>query len=158
MDWLWGEWFQDDLSTFPLPYTLFLLLLHQLYLSSSGIRSRRLGTLYLRVCDGLVHGMWSVNIWWLDNSQGIWCFSGKGKESFIYWMHMGGLHTSCWGTEFIISPERPKSEEAGITIFVLWDQERFCNLLKAHVISLRDLGFRTPRFPQTHAGDSVHSL
>ena len=73
-------------------------------------------------------------------------------------MPVGGFHTSCWGTEFIISPEPPKTDEAGITISVLWDQERFCNLLKAHVISLRDLGFRTPRFPQTHAGDSVPCL
>ena len=43
--WTWGlEWFQDDLSTLHLLCTLFLLILHQLHLRSSGIRSQRLGT------------------------------------------------------------------------------------------------------------------
>ena len=37
------EWFWDDCSTSHILYTLFLLL-HQLHLRSSGIRSRRLGT------------------------------------------------------------------------------------------------------------------
>ena len=45
MDWV-GGWFQDDSSTLHLSCTLFLLLLHQLHLRSSGIRSRRLGTLF----------------------------------------------------------------------------------------------------------------
>ena len=40
---LWG-WFQDDSSTLNLLCTLFLLLLNQLHLRSSGIRSQRLGT------------------------------------------------------------------------------------------------------------------
>ena len=39
-----GGWFQDDSSALHLLCTLFLLLLHQLHLRSSGIRSRRLGT------------------------------------------------------------------------------------------------------------------
>ena len=39
-----GAWFQDDSSALHLLFTLFLLLLHQLHLRSSGIRSRRLGT------------------------------------------------------------------------------------------------------------------
>ena len=43
--WTWRlEWFQDDLSTLHLLCTLFLLILHQLHLRSSGIRSQRLGT------------------------------------------------------------------------------------------------------------------
>ena len=37
-------WFQDDSSVLHLLCTLFLLLLHQLHLRSSGIRSQRLGT------------------------------------------------------------------------------------------------------------------
>ena len=41
--WVRG-WFQDDLIPLHLLCTLFLLLLHQLHLRSSGIRSRRLGT------------------------------------------------------------------------------------------------------------------
>ena len=41
---LWVEgWFRDDSSTLPLLCTLFLLLLYQLHLRSSGIRSRGLG-------------------------------------------------------------------------------------------------------------------
>ena len=41
----WGRgWFLDDSSTLHLLCTLFLLLLHQLHLRSTGIRSRRLGT------------------------------------------------------------------------------------------------------------------
>lgn len=39
-----GEWFQDDSSTFYFLDTLFVLLLHQLYLRSTGIRSWSLGT------------------------------------------------------------------------------------------------------------------
>ena len=39
-----GGWFQDDSSALHLLCTLFLFLLHQLHLRSSGIRSRRLGT------------------------------------------------------------------------------------------------------------------
>ena len=39
-----GMWFQDDSSALHLLCTLFLLLLHQLHLRSSGIRSWRLGT------------------------------------------------------------------------------------------------------------------
>ena len=39
-----GGWFQDELSTLHVLYTFFLLLLHQLHLRSSGIRSQRLGT------------------------------------------------------------------------------------------------------------------
>ena len=42
-----GMWFQDDSSALHLLCTLFLLL-HQLHLRSSGIRSRRLGTPVLR--------------------------------------------------------------------------------------------------------------
>ena len=42
-----GGWFQDDSSTWYLLCTLFLLLLHRLHLKSSGIRSKRLGTLSL---------------------------------------------------------------------------------------------------------------
>ena len=43
MDWGLGEWFQDDSDVLQLLCTLFLLL-HQVYLRSSGIRSQRLGT------------------------------------------------------------------------------------------------------------------
>ena len=39
-----GEWFQDDSISLHLLYTLFLSLLHQLHLSSTGIRSGRLRT------------------------------------------------------------------------------------------------------------------
>ena len=39
-----GGWFQDDSSVLHLLCTLFLLLLHQLHLRSSGIPSWRLGT------------------------------------------------------------------------------------------------------------------
>ena len=39
-----GRWFRDDLSTLHLLYPLFLLLLSQLHLRSSSIRSLRLGT------------------------------------------------------------------------------------------------------------------
>ena len=44
MDLGWG-WFLDDLIVLHLLCTLFLLLLHQIHLRSSGIRSWRLGTL-----------------------------------------------------------------------------------------------------------------
>ena len=48
-----GEsWLQDDLSTLHLLCTLFLLLLHQLYLISSGIRSLRSGS------PGFCHQLW----------------------------------------------------------------------------------------------------
>ena len=43
-----GSCFQDDSSTLYLLCTLFLFLLHQLHLRSSGIRSQSLGTLVLR--------------------------------------------------------------------------------------------------------------
>ena len=44
--WTWaGGWCPDDSSTLPLLCTLFLLLLHQLHLRSSGLRSRRWGPL-----------------------------------------------------------------------------------------------------------------
>ena len=39
-----GKWLQDDSSALHFLCALFLLLLHQLYLRSSGIRSWRLGT------------------------------------------------------------------------------------------------------------------
>ena len=42
-----GGWFGDDSSALHLLCTLFLLLLHQLHLRSSGIRSQRLGTYVL---------------------------------------------------------------------------------------------------------------
>ena len=38
-----GAWFQDASSALHLLCTLFLLLLHQLHLRESGIRSQRLG-------------------------------------------------------------------------------------------------------------------
>ena len=38
-----GGWFQDDSSALHLLCTLFLLLLHQFHLRSSGIKSQRLG-------------------------------------------------------------------------------------------------------------------
>ena len=47
LGWGWG-WRGDDSSTLHLLYTLILLLLHQLHLTSPGSRSRRLGTLDLR--------------------------------------------------------------------------------------------------------------
>ena len=43
-DWGWRGWFGDDSNALHLLCTLLLLLLHQPYLSSSGIRSQRLGT------------------------------------------------------------------------------------------------------------------
>ena len=43
-EWEWSSRFQEDSSTLHLLCTLFLLLLHQLHLRSSGIRSQRLGT------------------------------------------------------------------------------------------------------------------
>ena len=49
----WG-WFQDDSSALHLLCTLFLLLLHQLHLRSSGIRSWRLGTPLSAISPG--HG------------------------------------------------------------------------------------------------------
>ena len=53
---------RDDSSTLSLLHTLFLLLLHQLHLRSSGIRSWRLGTPVLRDPgeQGLVHWMEST--------------------------------------------------------------------------------------------------
>ena len=50
-----GEWFRDDSSTLHLLCTLFLLLLYQLHLRSSGIRSWRLGTPNLSHPSGLTH-------------------------------------------------------------------------------------------------------
>ena len=41
-------WFQDDSSTLQLFFDLFLLLLQQLYLGSSGIRYQRRGTPVLK--------------------------------------------------------------------------------------------------------------
>ena len=49
----WGR-FQDDSSALHLLCTLFLLLLHQLHLRSSGIRSWRLGTPLSAISPG--HG------------------------------------------------------------------------------------------------------
>ena len=49
-----GGWFQDDSSALHLLCTLFLLLLHQLHLRSSGIRSWRLGTPLSAISPG--HG------------------------------------------------------------------------------------------------------
>ena len=46
------EWFGYDSGTLPLLCTLFLLLLHQLPLRSSGIRSQRLGTPALYYIQG----------------------------------------------------------------------------------------------------------
>ena len=46
-------WFRDDSNTLRLLCTLFLSLLHQLHLRSSGIRSQRLGTPVLSYC--LIH-------------------------------------------------------------------------------------------------------
>ena len=46
----WGAWFQDDSSLLHLLCSLFLLLLHQLHLRSSGIRSQRLETPTLKQC------------------------------------------------------------------------------------------------------------
>ena len=43
-----GEWFQDDSRALYLSCTSFLLLLHQLHFSLSGIHSQRLGTPELR--------------------------------------------------------------------------------------------------------------
>ena len=43
-----GGWFGDDSSTLHLLYTLFLLLLHEIHLRASGIRSQRLGNPALR--------------------------------------------------------------------------------------------------------------
>ena len=47
-----GWWFQDDSSALQLLCTLFLLLMHQLYLRSSGIRSWRLRTPGLNCSQG----------------------------------------------------------------------------------------------------------
>ena len=55
-DWELGGWFQDDSRTLHLLWTLFLLLLHQLHLRSSDIRSQRLGTPALRVMPSVVPG------------------------------------------------------------------------------------------------------
>ena len=52
-----GCWFQDDSSPLHLLGTLFLLLLHQLHIRSSGIRSQRLGI----PVPG--EGSWSF-VWW----------------------------------------------------------------------------------------------
>ena len=58
--WGEGEWFQNDSSTLHLLCTLFLLLLHQLHLRSSGIRSWSLGTPALAHSLGdFAHGKFS---------------------------------------------------------------------------------------------------
>jgi len=55
-----GEWFWDDSSTLHLLCTLFLLLLYQLHLRSSGIRSWSLGTPALAHSHGdFAHGKFS---------------------------------------------------------------------------------------------------
>ena len=46
------RWFQDDSSALHLLCTFFLLLLHQLHIRSSGIRSQRLGNLVLKSYKG----------------------------------------------------------------------------------------------------------
>ena len=51
----WG-WFRDDSRALHLLCTLFLLLLHQLHLSSSGIRSQGLGTLGILWLSSLQEG------------------------------------------------------------------------------------------------------
>ena len=56
MDQGWGDRFGDDSSALHLPCTLLLLLLHQLYLRSSGTRSQRLGTPAQDECWHLVVG------------------------------------------------------------------------------------------------------
>ena len=53
-DWM-GRWFQDDSNALHLLCSLFLLLLHQLHLRSSGIRCQRLRT------PGLEHA-WVCNV------------------------------------------------------------------------------------------------
>ena len=50
-----GGWLWNDSSTLHLLCSLFLLLLYQLHLRSSGIRSWRLGTLNLSHPSGLTH-------------------------------------------------------------------------------------------------------
>ena len=56
-----GGWFQDDSSALHLSCTLFLLLLHQFHLRSSGIRSWRLGASALsKVC--VLFSVWSSTI------------------------------------------------------------------------------------------------
>ena len=50
-----GGWFRDDSSTLHLLFTLFLLLLHQFCLRSSGIRSQRLGTPALKNTHVLIY-------------------------------------------------------------------------------------------------------
>ena len=55
-----GEWFRNDSSTLHLLCTLFLLLLYQLHLRSSGIRSWSLGTPALTHSHGdFAHGKFS---------------------------------------------------------------------------------------------------
>ena len=56
-----GEWFQDDSCALHVSCALFLLLLHQLHLISSSIRSQKLGTSALgefnnrSKCSSLLH-------------------------------------------------------------------------------------------------------
>ena len=61
MDWVRG-WFQDNSSVLHLMCPLFLLLLYQLHLTSSGIRSWRLGTPVLECVRGYNTSEMQVNI------------------------------------------------------------------------------------------------
>ena len=54
----WGRWFQHDSSALHLLCTFFILFLYQLYLRSSGIRSRRLGTPAVHVPNQIHHLHW----------------------------------------------------------------------------------------------------
>lgn len=85
-------------------------------------------------------------------------FPRRGEGEFDFLSACGWFSYIVWGVAFIISPKPCKSDEAGIMISLLQDQEKFHNLLKAHIVSLRDLGFRSSSCPQTHAGDPVPSL
>ena len=58
----WEGWFGDDSSSLHWLCTLFLLLLHQLHLRSSGIRSQRLGTSGLNDQQSLAE-KWEANEW-----------------------------------------------------------------------------------------------
>ena len=59
---MWGEGSSDDSSTWHLPCTLPLLLLHQLHIRPSGIRSQKLGTPDLKesslTCPAVDVGHW----------------------------------------------------------------------------------------------------
>ena len=72
--------FPDDSSTLHVLCTLFLLLLHQLHLRSSGIRSQRLGTpvlqcpVYSRDSGGLMVMVSRLVLlrWTLDTEMALW--------------------------------------------------------------------------------------